>query len=103
MATEKEMLTELIHDNRLSDDDQKAFQSMLEYLDSGGRKRLSRKQHEWVAEKHKRLELTVESSLNLHSSGKVPDGVPKGKTLTTLPWEQPGYNKPLRPPGKKTG
>jgi hypothetical protein len=100
MASEKEMLQALLADERLGDEEREAFQSMVSPLELSPKAKLSEKQRAWVVSRYEKLDLGAESSLNLHSSGKLPEK-PPGVKSTLLPWEKPGYQKPLSPPVKK--
>ncbi len=99
MASEREMLENLLGDERVEGNERKAFQDMLDGLDPG--RKLSFKQHKWVQGRWERLDLGVGESMNLHSSGRVPDADPFNPNAVTLPWERPGYEKPLKPPGRE--
>jgi hypothetical protein len=97
MATDSQMLRMLLDDERLSDDERSSFEDMDRQLSNKGS--LTRKQHQWVESRYKQLGLDAqEPSENLVSSGKVKKG---GKSDVTLPWEVPGYVKPLKPPGRR--
>ena len=101
MASEKEMLQALLADERLGDEEREAFQGMVSPLELSPRAKLSEKQRAWVVSRYEKLDLGAESSLNLHSSGKVPDKPANMKSTVLLPWEKPGYQKALSPPVKK--
>lgn len=100
MASEKEMLQALLADERLGDEEREAFQGMVSPLELSPRAKLSEKQRTWVVSRYEKLDLGAESSLNLHSSGKLPKK-PPGVASPVLPWEKPGYKKALSPPVKK--
>ena len=97
MAAEREMLEDLLEDERLGDKERKAFAGMLDDLGPQG---LSQKQLAWVQDRWEKLELGVGPSLNLFSSGKVKGADPGSPNAVRLPWERDGYVKPLKPPGK---
>jgi hypothetical protein len=98
MVSDQDMLEDLLDDERVEGSERKAFQSMLDDLRPGGF--LSRKQRKWVQGRWERLELGVGGSLNLHSSGQVPDADPTSPNAVTFPWEKSNYQKPLKPPGR---
>ena len=99
MAADSEMLEDLLEDQRVEGNERKAFRDMLDGLLPG--RMLTFKQRKWVQGRWERLELGVGESMNLHSSGRVPDADPSSPNAVTLPWERPGYSKPLKPPGRK--
>jgi hypothetical protein len=101
MASEKEMLKALLADERLNDEEREAFSSMISPLELSPRSKLTEKQRAWVVSRYEKLDLGAESSLNLHSSGKIPEKPAGMKSTTLLPWEKPGYQKVLSPPVKK--
>ena len=98
MASEQEMLEDLLDDERVEGNERKAFKNMLGRLGPG--RILSQKQRKWVQGRWERLDLGVGESLNLHSSGQVPDANPHSPNAVKFPWDKPGYKKPLKPPGR---
>lgn len=82
---------------RIAIHEQEAFGDMLADLE-GRRKALTRSQYEWVSKVADRVGV-AEPAQNLYSSGKVPEGLPRRERL--LPFEQPGYVKPTKPPGRR--
>jgi hypothetical protein len=82
--------------DRLDEKEREAFTDMLHKIVSN-RRYLSRSQLEWVRGSAARHDVE-EETLNLYSAGKVPQGFERKEKL--LPWEQPGYVKVLRPPGR---
>lgn len=99
MASDLDKLNALLADDRLSDEDREAFEGMKKRLVRGPTAKLSRPQSQWVDDIYHKLELDVgEGSANLFSSGKVKA---EGKSSVVLPWEQPGYVKVMKPPGRK--
>lgn len=97
MATEREMLSALLEDDRLGDGERGAFRDMSDGLEASPGKRLTEKQRKWVEGRFEELGLGSGDSLNLHSSGKVPKPL---SSEPVLPWEKPGYVKPTKPPGR---
>ncbi len=97
MASETEMLNALLEDERLDNRELKAFKDMKAFLKANRHRSLSEKQRKWVEGKFEQFDLGAGESLNLFSTGKVPKQS-YTKSSVTLPWEKPGYKKPLKPP-----
>ncbi len=98
MATTREMLDELLKQEKLTDHEKDAFQSMLEGVTTVPRRKLTDRQVEWIGRRYVQLGLGSAGSSG-PSPGKVSSGKSSGK-VTIFPWEIPGYQKPLKPPGK---
>ena len=94
MTTDREMLQALLGLKRgLTEQEEMAFPDMLERLDSGMQKELTRDQRKWVAARYYHFELDTDEAVNMVSSGQVP------KTDVVLPYEL--LPRPLAPPGRK--
>jgi hypothetical protein len=101
MADQRKMLLALLGDDRLSDRERSAFEDMSSGLSLSPRSSLTKAQHEWVEKRFRQLELDTES-LNLHSSGLVPEGRVHGVAQVKFPWEvEGGMARPLDPPGRR--
>lgn len=87
-------LRQILHDERIRPDEETAFRSMLDTLESGRYSSLTEKQRAWVDGVRARLELDAGDAENLYSSGLVPTG---------RPVETPDVLRklPMRPPGKR--
>lgn len=71
-----QILKALLADDRLNEVERKAFADMFERIDIGVRSGLTKPQREWADRRYKELELEDEAgSVNLHSSGIVPQGI----------------------------
>ena len=96
--TDKSMLGALLASGKLSEEEEQAFRSMLERIDSGKRVgTLTPKQRQWAQAVYARLDLAAEEgSANLISSGKyVPTAAEMKKKYS---WET--ARKPRKPPGR---
>jgi hypothetical protein len=80
-------------DDRLNEDEIKAFRSMARWLEDHSGGKLSDKQRCWLDEVAARLDI-AEPAANLVSEGVVPRGA-EVPTPTIL------LNRPLKPPGRK--
>ncbi len=92
------LLAALLGSDKLTDDEDRAFRSMLSFIDSERRsvRTLSARQRAWAESVYKRLHLDEEEpSQNLYSTGAVPK--PTGP-LPQMGWEK--FPKPLKPPGR---
>lgn len=85
------LLTDLLHDERLTDTERDAFEGMQVWLVGDENRTLSTKQRNWVKDVAARLDVS-ETSLNLVSNGLVPRGneVPTPEVLRYLPKRPPG-------------
>ncbi len=99
MATTREMLDELLKQEKLTDHERESFQSMLEGVTTVPRRKLIDRQTEWIARRYEQLGLGSARPDGVFSPGKPNSGKPSSK-VTVFPWEVPGYQKPLKPPGK---
>lgn len=97
---DKALLQDVIGDDRLSRGEDEAFCDMQAQIERYVRGKLTDAQRSWLEKVAARLGIVHESAANLHSSGKVPEGLPRAQRL--LPWEQEGYVKPTRPSGRST-
>ncbi len=101
MADQRKMLLALLGDDRLNDKERAAFEDMSSGLSLAPKSKLSKAQYDWVERRFRQLELDTES-MNLHSSGLVPEGRVHGVAKVTFPWENGGpMSRPLDPPGRK--
>ena len=94
------LLSLVLQDEDLSKLERRAFESMQRQLEQG--RSLSPKQETWIRDIGERLGVEEAPAANLFSQ------MPKDKQLkekedsrTKLPWEQPGYVKVLKPPGRR--
>ncbi len=96
---DRDLLGLVIGNARLTPEEDSAFCSMQAQVEKRVRGTLTEPQRAWVTQAACRLCLEPdEAPLNLHSAGRVKEGPPRKERL--LPWEQPGYVKPTRPPGR---
>ena len=95
--TDEELLGKLLEEpERLSEREVEVFTSMSEF--SGA---LSEKQRRWIRSVADRLGIQIAPSENTFS--ELAPEVQREHRLqvrTRLPWERPGYAKPLKPPGR---
>lgn len=99
--TDTTLLNMLLASDALSEDEERAFRSMLGFIESNHRapKQLSSRQRAWAETVYKRLGLDKdEPSQNLYSTGSVKK--PAGP-LPQMGWEK--FPRPLKPPPRKTG
>lgn len=93
------ILAALLGSEKLSDDEERAFRSMLSLIDDTERrspKMLTSRQRAWAESVYKRLHLDEEEpSQNLYSTGAVKK--PAGP-LPVMGWEK--FPRPLKPPGR---
>ncbi len=83
--------------NRLRENEREAFEDMIQGV-TRSRKLLTVAQVTWAKSCAEKYDVGDDAPLNLHSAEKVPEGLERKEKL--LPWEQPGYVKPTRPPGR---
>ena len=98
MATDSQMLDALLGiQDRLSDKEQQAFDSMHKQLKFGKRQELTKNQRDWVARVYMDFQLDAGDVENLFSTGKVKATAKNAPKLgfETMP-------KPMRPPRKKS-
>lgn len=97
MLTDEELLARLLEEpERLSEREVEVFASMSEF--SGA---LSEKQRRWIRSVAERLGIQAAPSENTFS--ELPPEAQRQHRLqvrTRLPWERPGYAKPMKPPGR---
>ena len=86
------MLHALIGSRKLAGKEAKSFQDMWDDLQMGRQIGLSKAQRAWAEKRYNDLDL----------SGKPLPQKPEVKVRSKSPllWEQPGHQKPLKPPGK---
>lgn len=103
MADERSMLAALLADDRLEDKERTAFEDMSSFLNLSPKSKLKRAQYEWAERRFRELELDANVTLNLHSSGKVPEGRSPGIAKVTFPWQRPDgtYDLPKKPPHRR--
>lgn len=94
-ARQIELLRTVLDEDGLKDSEREAFSDMLSDLQSTCRE-LTTAQQMWLTDVARREGCDAQ---NLYSAGKVPKGFERKEKL--LPWEQPGYVKPTKPPGHK--
>lgn len=98
--TDRDLLDLLLeHESELTETSREAFQSMAEQL-AGGRK-LSAKQRDWCLSVAKARQFFVEESLNLYSSGKIPNGIAKVPTPGEVKAQAVLALRPLLPPSRR--
>lgn len=99
MLTDRELLEILLSDeyvDRLFIREAEAFEEMLARVGA-----LTPKQQAWVRSAAERFGIQEAPTANVFSSmPAVKQQENLSQVRTRLPWEVPGYQKPLRPPGK---
>lgn len=98
--TDRDLLDLLLeHEADLTEMQFDAFRGMSEFVAEG--RKLSEKQRTWAVNTATSKGWLMETSLNLHSSGKVPQGVAKPPTAGELIARQVLGVRPLAPPGRR--
>lgn len=92
--TDTELLARLLDDDRLSDSEREAFEEMRERGFA-----LSRKQRAWAHAVAARLAPVKNTFSELTDAERAEQ---RAQVRTQLPWERPGYEKALRPPGSRS-
>lgn len=95
--TDEELLDLLLaKEERLSEREVEVFSSMSEFPGA-----LSEKQRKWIRSVAERLGIQAAPVGNVFSelSPEAQDEQ-RAHVRTRLPWELPGYQKPLKPPGR---
>jgi hypothetical protein len=100
--TDQEILVELLekHEAKLSENEVEAFEHMLGCIE--GKRRLTDRQRSWIYTTAERLGVTTPPPENLFSS-LSPEAQREHRRrarAVELPWEKPGAQKALKPPGR---
>jgi hypothetical protein len=100
--TDRELLEKMLSDEFFEDlvkQEQRAFAGMLDRLRN--ERELSTKQADWVHSTAERLGIQTAPAKNLFSRMQpMQRKEHEEQVRTQLPWEKPGYARPLKPPGK---